>query len=157
MLNTNKLHAGIRQRPSTTTAHGFTLFELLVVLAILGALAALAAPRVTQLPSRTTPEVVTFLETERALTVTTGTETEVRLVGRSLISLATGATLTLGDDERITVLDAPPPRYLAYRKLTAFYADGTMAANRFSVYSGDATYRVEISPFSPRIRYASVD
>ena len=151
MLITNK------QRQSIPGARGFTLFELIVVLAILGTLAALAAPRITKLPSRITPAVVAFLEAERAVTVKTGTATEVRLTGRSLISKATGATLTLGEDDRVEVLNPAPNRYLPYRKLTAFYADGTMSATSFRVSSGDTAYTVEISPFFPRIRYANAD
>ena len=136
---------------------GFTLFELIIVLAILGTLAALVAPRVTKLPQRITPAIVDFLEAERAKTVRTGTATEVRLTDRALLSEATGARLELGEGVSIEVLRPTPNRYLPSRKLTAFYADGTMSATLFRVSSGDAAYTVEISPFFSRIRYANVD
>ena len=136
---------------------GFTLFELIIVLAILGTLAALVAPRVTKLPQRITPAIVDFLEAERATTVRTGTATEVRLTDRALLSEATGARLDLGEGVNIEVLRPTPNRYLPFRKLTAFYADGTMSATLFRVSSGDAAYTVEISPFFSRIRYANVD
>ena len=137
---------------------GFTLFELIIVLAILGTLAALVAPRVTKLPQRITPAIVDFLEAERAKTVRTGTATEVRLTDRRAAVRSHRRTPRprRGCEHR-SAARPTPNRYLPSRKLTAFYADGTMSATLFRVSSGDAAYTVEISPFFSRIRYANVD
>lgn len=146
----------VRYEISTLSrSRGFTLFELVIVLAIIAALAALVAPRVSKLPQRQVPNVVGFLEAERAKTVATGTATDIQLTGRSLVSRATAAELVLDEGTSIHLIHPKGNQYLDSTRLTVFYADGTMRAAEFRVQSDTASYVVNISPFEPRIRHAN--
>ena len=139
--------------PEISRSRGFTLMELIVVLAIVGILAALLAPRITSLPSRTTPPVVHFLEQERALAMQAAKPTVIVYQDGSLISQATQARLELGEDDELQILRPQPGEYFPIAELTTFYPDGSMAATEFRHVTPDVTYGISISPFKEKIVY----
>ncbi len=141
---------------STSThryATGFTLLELLVVLTIVGVLTALLAPRVTKLPTRTSPQIIQFLEREMHQAIAKKRATSIYYAGDALTSPATGARLELTTEEGIEVVYPKRGDYLPAYKLTTFYPDGTMTATRFRYFGANTSYVISISPVSGKITY----
>jgi len=132
---------------------GFTLMELLTVLVIMGILAALIAPRVTTLPTRTSPQIIQFLEHEMRQAVAKRRAVPIYYTGKSLTSPATHARLDLAAGESIEVVYPKQDDYLPSYKLTTFYPDGTMTATEFRYLGANTSYAISVSPISGKIAY----
>jgi len=132
---------------------GFTLMELLIVLMITAVLAALIGPRISKLPTRTSPEIIRFLEQEMQQAITKKAAISVYYDTESLTVPATGARLDLAAGEGIEMSYPKADDYLPSHKLTTFYPDGTMTATEFRFVGVNTSYAITISPVSGKITY----
>lgn len=127
--------------------------ELIVVLAIIAVLVTLLAPSISQVPTRTTPPIIHFLEQERSQAIKDGKAAPILYADRALVSQATHARFELSKGERLEIQDPRSGDYLPATELTTFYPDGSMAATEFLHITPDNTHAIEISPFNGKISF----
>ena len=123
------------------------------MLAILGILAVLIAPRVTKLPTRSSPPIIQFLEQEMQQAVVKQRAVPIYYDGKSLSSPATGSSFDLPPGKSLNVAYPKRDDYLSPHKLTTFYPDGTMTATQLRYSGVNASHAIFISPVSGKISY----
>lgn len=126
----------------------FTLFEMLVVLVIVGLASGVVMMNTTRTIASPTPEIIKFLEQERAATLLTGQITQIQLQDNRLYSTANKNSFPLPQQKQRV-----QKHYLPSLTLTTFYPDGTMSASKFTLETEKQNYEIETNPFSNKIHY----
>jgi len=140
---------------------GFTLIEMLVVLAVIALSAALVAPRLMSPLRAPRPELVLFLEAQRAQAIEKGAQVRVYDSAAGLQSDQTGARFALAKGSKLEMRWPNPSVYQSRQLVAVFYPDGTSIASDFDLVAQgapgfpDRRLRVRISPMQGDIAYGS--
>jgi prepilin-type N-terminal cleavage/methylation domain-containing protein len=139
-----------------STSAGFSLLELLLALTIFAIATAVLLPRLTTKMKRPNPEIVEFLERERAAAIEAGRVTTVSLTGATL-SGSNGEHIDLAKGVRLTPTWPKPSVYLAHQLVATFYPDGTSIASEFDLDNPDQgefhgeRFHISITPMQGEI------
>jgi len=156
----------------TIGAGGFTLIELLVVLTVIALGTAVVLPRLIIRPKGPKPEVVTFLERQRARAITQGRTVQVWGGAQGFdaddeiadaapnVSRQADRHFDLPRDTRLIALKPPPPAYADRALIAVFYPDGTSIAGAFDLVEKTAPglteprLHIDITPMQGEIIHA---
>ncbi len=127
-----------------------------MALAIFAIATAVLLPRLTTKMKRPNPEIVEFLERQRAAAIDAGRVATVSLTGGTL-SGSNGEHIDLAKGVRLTPIWPKPSIYLARQLVAIFYPDGTSIASEFDLDNPDQgefhgeRFHISITPMQGEI------
>ncbi len=99
---------------------------------------------------------MSYLDAERSTAIASGRATRVLYTNGRLVSQTTGEAYALGEGERLEIGGEKSGGYFEEDALTTLYPDGSIAAVDLTYVTQEATYAIELSPFTGRVVYRTV-